>query len=81
MDVVKDSGVVQIHGVDDGTRIKVADWRELRYISAGLMKLPPLCVMVKLKGEMEALGERIWKSADDDHQRCHSVGKFPGDLS
>ena len=50
MDVVKDSGVVQIHGVDDGTRIKVADWRELRYISAGLMKLPPLCVMVKLKG-------------------------------
>ena len=42
--------MVQIHGVDDGTRIKVADWRELRYISAGLMKLPPLCVMVKLKG-------------------------------
>ena len=49
MDSVGDSGVVQFHGVDDGTRVKVDDWRELRYISAGLMSFPPHSVMVKLE--------------------------------
>ena len=48
MDVVRDSGVVQIHGVDDGTRIKVDDWRELRYISAAQMKCCPYGIMVRL---------------------------------
>ena len=48
MDSVRDSGVVQFHGVDDGTRVKVSDWRQLRYISAGLTSLPPHCVTVKL---------------------------------
>ena len=50
MDSVGDAGDVQFHGVDDGTRVKVDDWRELRYISADLMMQPPLCLMVKLKG-------------------------------
>ena len=45
---MRDSGVVQFHGVDDGTRVKVSDWRQLRYISAGLTSLPPHCVTVKL---------------------------------
>ena len=49
MDSVRDSGVVQFHGVDDGTRVKLDDWRKLRYISAGLTKLPPHSVMVKLE--------------------------------
>ena len=49
MDSVGDAGDVQFHGVDDGTRVKVDDWRELRYISAGLMSFPPHSVMVKLE--------------------------------
>ena len=49
MDSVGDSGVVQFHGVDDGTRVKVDDWRELRYFSASLMSFPPHSVMVKLE--------------------------------
>ena len=48
MDKVTDSGV-SFHGVDDGTRVKENDWRELRYITAGLMKFPPHGVMVKLE--------------------------------
>ena len=49
MDSIGDSGVVQFHRVDDGTRVKVDDWRELRYFSASLMSFPPHSVMVKLK--------------------------------
>ena len=49
MDSVGDAGDVQFHGVDDGTRVKVDDWRELRYISASLMSFPPHSVMVKLE--------------------------------
>ena len=49
VEAVKDSGAVQFHGVDDGTRLKVDDWRELRYIPASLVRQPPLCVMVKLE--------------------------------
>ena len=49
MDDVKASGVVKIHGIDDGTRLKVDDWRELRYVSAALMKQPALCVTVRLE--------------------------------
>ena len=49
MDAVRDSGVVHFHGVDDDTRVKVDDWRELRYITAGLMKFPPHSVMVRLE--------------------------------
>ena len=49
MDSVRSSGVVQIHGVDDGTRVKVEDWRELRYASAGMMKSRPRAVMVRLQ--------------------------------
>ena len=49
MDNVKESGEVQFHGVDDGTRVKADNWRKLRYISAALMKLPPLCVSVRLE--------------------------------
>ena len=48
MDEVGDSGAVQFHGVDDGTRVKLDDWRKLRYLPAGLTKLPPHCVTVKL---------------------------------
>ena len=49
VDNVKDSGEVQFHGVDDGTRVKADNWRKLRYVSAALMKLPPLCVLVRLE--------------------------------
>ena len=35
--------------MDDGTRVKADNWRKLRYVSAALMKLPPLCVTVKLR--------------------------------
>ena len=49
MDAVNDAGAVLFHGVDDGTRVKLDSWRELRYLSAALMKHPPLCVTVRLK--------------------------------
>ena len=48
MDSVGDAGDVQFHGVDDGTRVKLKEWRELRYLPAGLTNFPPHCVTVRL---------------------------------
>ena len=46
--IKEETGEVKFHGIDDGTRVKLDDWRLLRYLPSSLLQYPPHRVTVRM---------------------------------